>query len=103
MRYVTELENIGDEICINLLNSVFAIAVPKTERSTKYHKEDSAFFIVDHSKKSVYHKIIKAGIKTTIKLPVTIVKALRSSRCFLRIFTLKAYPTEAITTNKAYM
>ena len=91
----------GEEIWINFVNKVFAMAVPNTERSTKYHRDDSAAFIYDISKKSVHHKMINAGIKMIMKLPVTIVRAFRSSKCFLRILTLKAYPIEAMTTNNA--
>lgn len=43
-----------------------------------------------------------AGIDNNKKCPVVIAKASKSDKYFLIIFTLKAYPTEAIITNKAY-
>ena len=43
IKYVTELENIGEEICTSLLNIVFARAVPITERTIIYQMDVVAF------------------------------------------------------------
>ena len=51
-------------------------------------------------KKSVKYNTINAGTISNKKLPATILKALTSLKYFFTIFTFKAYPIEAITTNK---
>lgn len=82
---------------------VLVRAVPITERMITYPMEVVEFWIKSNWKKSVNHKMILAGIINRTKLPVVRVKAFRLFRCFLIIFTLNAYPIEAMNINRAYV